>query len=147
MLELPTDVHDRIKALSAEGDLLAERMQFENAIGRYNEAWELIPDPKNDWAASTWLLAAIGDACFLGGFFTSGREALRYALTCPGGVGNPFLHLRLGQCEFEHGEMEGAAENLCRAYMLEGKQIFDSESPKYFDFLKTKIKPPVSWKW
>jgi tetratricopeptide (TPR) repeat protein len=93
MSELPSSVADQITALCAEGDALAERSKFEEAIAKYNLAWALLPEPKNDWNASTWLLAAIGDACLLAGYFASGAEAFAYALRCPDGVGNPFIHL------------------------------------------------------
>lgn|SRR3989338_3773565 len=147
MNELPFRVHQRVQELSVQGDAFAEQGNYDAAINKYNEAWLAIPDPKNDWEASTWLLVAVGDACFLGGYFTSGSEAFRYALSCPGGIGNPFVHLRLGQCEFERKELDEAAEHLTRAYMLEGKEILSNDHPKYFEYLKTRIKPPASGEW
>lgn len=145
--ELPPNTYDQVTKLSAEGDRLAEANAYEEAIQKYNDAWQLIPEPKNDWEASTWLLTAIGDACFQACFFTSGTEAFEYALKCPAGFGNPFIHLRLGQCKFEKEDFTSAAEHLARAYMLEGKNIFAEDSPKYFEFLKTKLEPPVSGVW
>jgi hypothetical protein len=96
---------------------LAEARAFEGAIAEYNKAWSLVPDPANDWEASTWILAAIADAAFLGGYLTSAREALQYAMTCPGAIGNPFLHLCFGQVLFDAGESDAAADELVRAYM------------------------------
>ena len=145
--ELPPDLHALINTCAAQGDALAKKGQYEAAVRAYNEAWEKVLKPKNDWEASTWLLAAIGDACFLGRFFGSGLEALEYAIHCPGGFGNPFVHLRLGQCHLEKGNAAEAAEHLTRAYALEGKEIFASEDPKYFAFLQTKIAPPAGGEW
>lgn len=136
--ELDTATHERIKALCAKGDQLAEARAFEDAIAQYNEAWTLVPDPKNDWNASTWILAAIADAAFLGGYKTSALEALQYAMTCPGAIGNPFLHLRYGQVLFDRGEADHAADELMRAYMSAGEEIFASEDPRYLEFLRTR---------
>lgn len=147
MNELPAAVHESIERLCNAGDELAEREAYKDAIASYNEAWLLMPAPQTEWEASTWVLAAIGDACFLGGFFQSGLDALQHAMHCPSGVGNPFIHLRLGQCALEKGLDAMAAEHLARAYMLEGKEIFAEDDPKYFVFLKTKIAPPVSGEW
>jgi tetratricopeptide (TPR) repeat protein len=147
MNELPTQIHNEIKKLSALGDSLAQRKAYREAISEYNKAWEIVPEPKNNWEASTWLLAAIGDACFLSSFFKSGSEAFGYAITCPGGLGNPFLHLRLGQCHFELGNLDAAADELCRAYMGAGSDIFLEDNAKYFAFLKTRIEPPASGVW
>ncbi|MDO5693827.1 MAG: tetratricopeptide repeat protein [Pseudomonadota bacterium] len=146
-IQLPASLHAEIQKLSAEGEALAKAGAYKAAIAKYDEAWQLVPTPQNDWEASTWLLAAIGDACFLSGHFTSGAEAFEYALTCPQGFGNPFLHLRLGQCQFEKNNHQAAAEHLGRAYMLEGKEIFSAEDSKYFEFLKTRIQKPASGIW
>jgi tetratricopeptide (TPR) repeat protein len=62
------------------------------------------------------------------------------------GIGNENLHLRLGKARFELGHEDRAADELCRAYMGGGKEIFDGEDPRYFEFLKTKIQPgPDGW--
>jgi hypothetical protein len=61
---------------------------------------------------------------------------------CPKAIGNPFLHLRLGQCQFELGNLDRAADELARAYMGAGLEIFDSEDAKYFEFLKMRMAPP-----
>jgi hypothetical protein len=146
-LELPAELHEQIVALSASGDSLAEMMDWEGALAKYNSAWKIVPEPKNEWEASTWVLAAIADACFFAGYFQSALDAVRYAMICPGGVGNPFLHLRRGQCAFEKSELDEAVEHLARAYMLEGKVIFQADDSKYFEFLKTQISPPASGHW
>lgn len=83
----------------------------------------------------------------MAGFYRSGVDALQYALHCPGGSTNPFVELRLGQCEVERDKPDNAAEHLARGYMLEGKGIFFRKTPKYFDFLKARLKPPVSGQW
>lgn len=134
--ELDSATHEAIKAHSARGDELADARNFEAAIAEYNKAWQLVPEPKNEWDASTWILAAIGDAAFRGGYNTSAREALQYAMHCPAGIGNPFLHLRLGQVLYDAGEEQGAADELLRAYMAEGEEIFAAEDSKYLDFLR-----------
>ena len=63
------------------------------------------------------------------------------AMHCPEAIGNPFLHLRLGQCQFELGSLDRAADELARAYMGAGEEIFEA-ADKYFEFLKTRLEPP-----
>lgn len=136
--ELDAPIHEAIMMHSAKGDELAAVHAFEGAIAEYNKAWALVPEPKNDWNASTWILAAIADAAFMAGYKTSAREALQYAMTCPGGLGNPFLHLRLGQVLLDSDEPDAAADELMRAYMAEGEEIFAMEDPRYFEFLTSR---------
>lgn len=136
--ELDVVLYEEIKRLCGVGDQLAQEDLYEEAIASYNGAWSLIPEPKNDWEASTWVLAAIADACFLSGYKTSALEALQYAMTCPGGLGNPFLHLRLGQVFLDGGQEDNAANELMRAYMGAGSEIFATEDPRYLSFLKSR---------
>jgi len=140
MKELDDKIYAKIKEYCKSGDQLAEGQNYRSAIADYNKAWKLVPEPKNEWNASTWILAAIGDSSFLGGFYSSAKSALEYALTCPDGLGNAFIHLRLGQVLFELNELDKSAEELIRAYMGDGAEIFQSEDPKYFDFLRTRAK-------
>jgi tetratricopeptide (TPR) repeat protein len=136
--ELPEQLHEKILSSCAKGDALAEAGKRKEALVAFNEAWKLIPDPKNEWEASTWVLAAIGDTAYLDGDYANGRRALEYGMSCPGAIGDPFMHLRLGQIMFETNELERAADELMRAYMGAGPKIFSAKDPKYLTFLKTK---------
>lgn len=136
--ELDHSTYARIIEFAAQGDELAEQGAYRDAIKIYIKGWELLPEPKSDWSAATWLLAAIADAAYLGGFLTSARQALDDVMSCPDAIGNPFLHLRRGEVLFEQGELDAAADELMRAYMGAGISIFEREPAKYLNFLKTR---------
>lgn len=142
MAELNDTLYDALKAYAERGDELAAAGEYRSAIQEYNRGWALIPEPKSDWNAATWILAAIADAAFLGGFVQSAREALDYVMTCPHAVGNPFLHLRRGQVLFEQELYSSAADELIRAYMGGGPELFDDEPGKYLEFLRTRADIP-----
>ncbi len=139
MKELDDKTHSAITQLSQKGDFYAENREFAKALAEYWQAFDLIPEPKTDWDATIWVLAAIGDANFLGNDFQACLDNLSNAMHCPGAIGNPFLHLRLGQCQFELGNLDRAADELTRAYAVVGEEIFSEDDPKYFAFLKTRI--------
>jgi hypothetical protein len=140
MAELSDSVHAEIKRLCAVGDEHAGRRAYPDALASYWAAWDLLPEPKTEWEAATWVLVAIGDANYLGGDFVAGRDNLSNAMRCPGAIGNPFIHFRLGQCQFEVGNHDRAADELMRAYMGVGREIFDQDDPKYFQFLQSRAK-------
>lgn len=142
-MELSDHVHERVQALSAQGDASAEQGRYHEALEKYVEALGLLPEPTTDWEAATWLLAAIGDAHFLAGDYEHARAALSDAMHCPDAIGNPFLHLRLGQSQFELGNLERAEDELTRAYMGAGPSIFKHEDPKYFEYLKSVLNAPA----
>ena len=142
MAELPEPIYLEVTDLCARGDELLECGDDRAAIEQYQRAWDLLPEPRTDWSAATWILTAIADAHFLHGRFAEARDALLLAMHCPDAVGNPFLHLRLGQSCLELGDQRRAADELARAYMAEGTEIFDGEDPKYFQFVQSVLKPP-----
>jgi tetratricopeptide (TPR) repeat protein len=140
---LSDDLHHRITALTEEGDDLVDANDYIGALRKYDQAWALLPEPKEDLEVATWLLSAIADAHFFAGDFKNAVSALAQALRCPDGPGNPFLHLRLGQSYFELGDVRRAQDELTRAYMCKGRDIFKDEDPKYFALLQTILKPPA----
>lgn len=143
MPELSEATYEEIKRLCAAGDSLAEGKQFSNALAKYWSAWDLLPEPKTEWNAATWILTTIGDVNYRSGDYEAGRDNLGNAMHCPDAVGNPFIHLRLGQCQFELGNVDSAADELARAFIPEGKRLFENEDTKYLDFVKSNLKPPA----
>lgn len=139
MAELPNAIYAQIESLSAEGDALVDAGKYREGLARYQQAIILLPPPKEDWEAWTWLFGAIGDAHFANGNWGACQEAFREALKGPDGLGNPFIHLRLGQSALQLGDERSAVDELLRAYMGGGKEIFE-EDERYLDFLSSKVK-------
>jgi hypothetical protein len=128
--------YERIVALYEEGEKLTQSGQIPDAFQKYVEAWYLIPDPRELWDISTPLISAIADCCFLAGEYGEVLQALEFGMHCPGAVGNPFLHLRLGQALLEQGGQDDrAADELMRTYEAHGEAIFEHQDPKYLAFL------------
>ena len=138
-MNLPDSLHEEIVALSKEGESLADGCRFGEAVAKYHAAFRLLPEPKEDWSAAAWLLAAIGDAHYLSGQIEEALVAFSHAMHCPEAIGNPFLHLRLGQCRLSLGDEARAADELTRAYAMGGVEIFEQEDRKFLEFLDTKI--------
>ncbi len=146
-MEIPEKTHQLIQDLCAEGDAFVGMGEYADAHKNYIEALDLVPEPKSDYAATLWIIVALGDMYFQAKDYAQAKQSFRDAVACDGGLGKPFIHLRLGQIAMELGELDVAADELCRAYMSEGKEIFEEDDPKYFEFLKTKILPPASGVW
>lgn len=138
--------HD-IDALAQQGNDRMDEEDYLGAVELFDRAWDLLPEPKTQWPQATWLLASIGDAHVLRGDFETAHAALTTCMHCPEALGNPFIHLRLGQAQFELGNEPRAADELMRAYMGAGPEIFADEDPKYIEFLASKathIERPLS---
>ena len=100
---------------------------------------ELLPEPKYIYEAASWIYTAIGDSLYLAEDFENATDNFQQALKCEGGLGNPFIVLRIGECFYELGNTQKAKEYLIQAYMIEGEDIFSEEDEKYFDLIKDMI--------
>jgi tetratricopeptide (TPR) repeat protein len=137
-VELPDDVYAEVKELCQEGDILAATGETAEARKRYVAALRLLPRDPRTWAASTWIYVAIGDTHLRCGDVDRAYKCFHNAVQCPDGLGNPYIHLRLGQTAFERGEHDRAADELMRAYLGGGPGIFAEDDPKYLAFLRTR---------
>ncbi|HEX2059529.1 MAG TPA: tetratricopeptide repeat protein [Thermoanaerobaculia bacterium] len=134
--QLPDELYERITALTSAANEKFEAGEYGEALADYTRALALIPEPLEDWEASTWTLTAIGDCLFLMGDFAAAHPYLERALGCPDIAGSEFLILRVGQVRFEIGDHEGARGALSDAWRLGGRALFEGEDPKYRKFLK-----------
>lgn len=134
--QLEYKLHQRILQLSKAGDESLAAGNYSQAIGQFRAAFALVPEPYQEWEASLWLLTALGEAYYFAGEYELARAVLTSVMHVPGAIGNAFVHLRLGQVQFELGNTQQAADELIRAYMGGGKEIFEEEDGKYVTFLQ-----------
>ncbi|MCR9200956.1 MAG: tetratricopeptide repeat protein [Planctomycetaceae bacterium] len=113
--------------------------QWDEAVAAFQSALRLLPaaNALDEYATRGW--TGIADALFFQQKYADAREALEQALKCDGGTGNAFVHLRLGQCCLNLQQTDAAADQLTRAYMAAGPDIFQGEDEMYFAFLQTRI--------
>lgn len=139
--EISDATMEEIETLISQADGFIDEGENRKALERFETALAKVPKPQEDYEAATWLLTAMGDTLFLEQDYEAALAALGRAVASAGGLGNPFVHLRLGQCHFELGNEKKAADELTRAYMGDAEQVFTDEHPKYLEFLKSQLVP------
>ncbi|MCG8671354.1 MAG: tetratricopeptide repeat protein [Pseudomonadales bacterium] len=142
-MDLPSSIAKEIDALAKQGNEAMDREDYESAFNLFNSAWSIIPDPYDSFSESTWILVAIADVFFFTKKWEKMTTPLEAAISCPNGLGNPFIHLRLGQAYLELRQLEKAKDELGRALMGGGKEVFESDDSKYFEFISQHMSPPI----
>lgn len=145
--EMTPEIKVKLDELAKIGNQLEEKERYEEAIQVWEEGLNLIPAPQQFYSETIWFLAAIGDVYFQKRLYTKAHECFDKARGNLSGEGyrNPFIMFRLGECCLEIGDEKNAIEYLLRAYMMEGKEIFEpgedgnDDGKKYFDYLRTHI--------
>jgi tetratricopeptide (TPR) repeat protein len=142
---MPQAVFDAVERLCIEGGRLMAAGKHNKAFRKFVAALDLLPEPREQWNAAGWILVAIGENAVRAGSFRAAERPLADAMLCPGTVGNPWVHLRLGQVRFELGNRDAAADELARAYLGGGRAIFDGLDPKYLALAEEDLQPPPGW--
>lgn len=129
-MPLSDELHKKIVTFSEKGNDFFDDDNFSAAQAEYEAAFKLIPLPKNNYEASSWLLAGIGDCLYYQKSYQKALETFKYGEACEGGL-NAFIWLRIGECYAELEDIPNAREFLLRAYMMEGEEMFTEEDVKY----------------
>lgn len=138
--ELPDDIYQQVEALSEEGNELSDEGDDEGAEAVWRQALDLLPEPKTKWSAYTWLTTSIGEASYFQSNYADAAQMLFDALNGPDAHENPFVHYMLGKALWQIGEDEDRAiDELLRAYMLDGVDIFDGDEEEGPDMLQLLI--------
>ena len=82
MPKLPNDLREMIDRLCQKGDQFAQIDQHDDALDQYEAAWELLPNPKTEWPAATWILMAVGDVYFEKRDFVAASQTLSKTAAC-----------------------------------------------------------------
>jgi hypothetical protein len=139
---LPSGVFAAVRSSAAEGERALAAGDLPGAWRAFVHALQLLPEPTERWNAAGWILVAMGESQFRGGRYAEAVGPLQDSMICPGTLGNPWVHLRLGQARFEIGEMDRAADELARAYMGGGREVFEGQDAKYFALVEKVLRPP-----
>jgi tetratricopeptide (TPR) repeat protein len=141
MIEIVLSPEDEahVQRLSEEGNQLVDIDDYKGALKKFTAALDILPTPKQQWEAALWLYASIGDMHLFLEDYQQAADNYYNALNCPDGQESGFVHLRLGEALYELEVKEKALDQLLRAYMLEGKEIFEEEEDKYFAFLQENV--------
>lgn len=140
-IKVSEQLQSELDELAEEGNKYFDNNEYDKALEIWKRALDLIPEPKKRISETVWFLTSIGDIYFLQGKYEEAFDNFEDARNnlSEEGINNPFILLRLGQSAFELEKKELATENLLRAYMLEGKEIFEEDDKKYFEFLKSNV--------
>ena len=124
----PSEAHlGKINTLAEEGNRLFDQGKYTQAIKKWQSALPLLPSPRSQYEAAMWLNASIGDAYYQLNAFDKAKEAFFDALNFPD-ANNPFAYYRLGQIAYKEKQTPEALDYFTRAYMLDGKEIFEADS-------------------
>lgn len=127
------DWQAKVWKLCDDAERAANSRRYAKAIGIYESALTLVPDPQCPDALA--LVSNIGDCYFTHKKYREALTHFQRALAFPEGES---LHLRhrIGQCHFELGELEQARTELRHVLEHQRFDMFQHDDPKYLAFAR-----------
>jgi len=80
---LSEELNKKIEQLVAEGNVLVDEDDYVSALDKFEDALDLIPNPKSSWDEALWIYASIGDMQVFTEDYESAAENFFNALNCP----------------------------------------------------------------
>lgn len=137
MEDLNPTLKEQVVALCNKALEAQEEERYHASNRDLQKMYELLPEPKSEWKAYTWLISNMADNHFEQEEYAEGfkmfSEVFKLDTTA---TDNAYLCLRRGQCALEIKNQDVASELLARAFQLEGKELFEDEHLKYLKLVK-----------
>jgi len=137
MKDLESELKAQVVELCNKAVEAQEEERFHASNRDLQKVYELLPEPKSEWKAYSWLISSIADNHFEQGEFELAMEKFEEVFNLDAESNeNAYLCLRRGQCALELENLTLAKELLTRAFELEGKELFEDEHSKYLKLAK-----------
>ncbi|MBZ9664126.1 tetratricopeptide repeat protein [Pseudomonas sp. LMG 31766] len=133
------DLAEKIINVIESGNMMADEGAHEKALAAYNQAWNLLPDPKIEWTMiSSWLAG-----CFYESFFQleDFKSALHWAsieLDIRESDIDVGPWMNLGKVYYELNDHDAAFNYFKKAFDFGKARVFKEEPKKYYEFFKLK---------
>ena len=139
--DLSTELKEQIFAKADEAEAAQRAGDFAKARQLQLAAFQLLPEPRYEWAVGEPLIAGAAHCAILEGDAQGALDILRDGLEAPV-MNSPTINLRIGQAFFELEKRQEAAGHFLFALLGGGKAIFSEEEPKYYAFAGEALRPP-----
>jgi len=122
-------------------------LDVETRINQLMKIYESLADDQKRTKEGRYIIIHIAEILFSEKWTDDAFDNYNFAMQFKDSVGNPFLHLRLGQlCKMQNNK-DKMYDELSRALIMAGEPIFKDEDPKLMEMVKNILKEPVDCSW
>lgn len=121
------------------GNRLHTQGSHAEALGKYQEAWSLLPDPKKKWDLAQWIASCFADLLFEREQYAESKAWAMIAIeTKPPRETSSWIVF--AKACIELGETDLAVEYLGKAFTRGKKRAFQGFDKKYLAFYLERVK-------
>ncbi|MGI9526003.1 MAG: hypothetical protein ACR2MS_02715 [Weeksellaceae bacterium] len=122
-------------------------LAFNTKVYALHKIYEDLTNIQKAGREGRYLIIKIGEICFLNRKIEDALYNFNYAMKFNDTIGNPFLHLRLGQLQYCIGNKDRMIDELSRALIMGGEEVFENENPMFMKIPKSILKEPMDCSW
>ncbi|BDS13110.1 hypothetical protein [Aureispira anguillae] len=136
------DKLDEIDTVSRNSGLALEKK-----VDFLLKIYDSLSDDKKGQREGRYLIIRIGEVYFQENAFEDALDNYGFVMRFKNTVGNPFLHLRLGQIQYHIKNKERMHDELSRALIMGGEIVFEDENSKFIEIPKSVLREPENCSW
>lgn len=141
LAETNLDLEERIVCLIEEGNACNSMGDYPSAIQSYQEAWDILPEPKLGWEMlSAWLSGSFYTVYFINADYESAKVWAEAQLKSTDNAIDTAPLIDLGMVYYELLCYKDAYKYFDDAYALGNVRAFKERPKKYLDFYLEKKK-------
>lgn len=134
MEELSDSTYEIITQLVDEAENDCRRNDFRSSISKYKKAARLLPKPRYEWEAYSWLMCGIGLNYVEIENWQEAFKFLNYSLLSSDEMVDASVWFHTGQALYKMGRFDESKDYLIKAFIL-NKGVFDKHDPEYKAFI------------
>ena len=132
MKDLEPGLKEQVVELCQKGMEQAEIERYVPSNRTFQKVYDLLPEPKQEWKAYSWLRASVADNHFELKEYAEALVLIEEVLEIDAEYKtNAYIRMRRGQCYLELKRADEAKVELKIAYEMGGEEIFEDEYARY----------------
>lgn len=141
LTEYNLELEEEIVSIIEAGNVYSTNGDFDAALKNYQEAWELLPEPKLEWEMlSSWLSGSFYTAYFNQADFESAKSWGEAQLKATSSDIDTAPSIDLGMVCYELEQYDESYKYFDEAYSYGKARAFKERPKKYLDFYLAKKK-------
>ena len=144
-INIPESIADKV----ADIDKITTNkdLDVESRVKELMKIYESLTDDQKRTREGRYVIVHIAEVCFSERWIEDAFDNFNFVMQFKDTVGNPFLHLRLGQLNYLVQNKDKMHDELSRALIMDGEAIFKDEDPILIEMVKSLLEEPEEGSW
>ncbi len=142
---MPAGLTDALKTIDAI--CIDDNKNVEDKVNELYDIYSFLSDDEKRLREGRYVIIRIGELCYANRLIEEAMENFSFVMQFKDTIGNPYLHLRMGQLFYCKGNNDKMLDELSRALIMGGDKVFEGEDLKFINLAKDVLKEPSDCAW